>query len=229
MATITVSSLLAKAAVILQDPTNIRWPQSELLDWLNDGQREVALYKPNAFVKNTNKQLVTGTKQSLPEDGVSLVDVVRNLGTNGTTPGNAIRMVSREILDAQLPSWHSSTAAAAVKHFVYTPLDPKTFYVYPPQPASGQGQVEIVYVASPNDASLNGNITLDDIYVTALLNYILYRAYSKDAEYANNAQLATAYYNSFQGVLQGKVTAEAASSPAQALGGMNPAVPGSMK
>lgn len=227
MATITVSSLLTKVAVILQDPTNIRWPQSELVDWLNDGQREVAFYKPNAFVKNTSKQLVSGTKQTLPADAVSLVDVVRNLGTDGSTPGNAVRLVSREILDAQLVGWHSSTAAAAVKHFVYTPLDPKTFYVYPPN--TGTGYVEIVYVAAPTDAAVNGNITLDDIYVTALLNYILYRAYSKDAEYANNSQLAAAYYASFQGLLQGKVTAEAASNPNQALAAMNPNLPGSTK
>lgn len=229
MATITVSSLLSKAAVILQDPTNIRWPQSELLDWLNDGQREVALFKPNAFVKNVPMQLAGGTKQGLPPDGVSLVDVVRNMGANGTTPGYVVRMVSREILDAQLPSWHSSATSTVAKHFVYTPLDPKSFYVYPPQPSTGMGYVEVVYVAAPSDAVANGNITLDDIYVTALLNYLLYRAYSKDAEYAQNKELATAYYGTFQALLQGKVTAEAASNPNQALAPMNPNVPGSQK
>lgn len=229
MATTTVSSLLNRAAVILQDPTNIRWPQAELVDWLNDGQREIALYKPNAFVKNAAQQLVSGTKQSLPSDGVSLIDVVRNLGTDGQTAGNAVRMVSREILDAQVPGWHAGAASASVKHFVYTPLDPKTFYVYPPQPVTGMGYVEMIYVASPTNAAIGGTITLDDIYVSALLNYVLFRAYSKDAEYAANAQLATAYYTQFQGILQGKVSAEGASNPNQALAPMNPNLPGSTK
>ena len=229
MATITVASILSRAAIVLQDPTNIRWPQAELLVWLNDGQREVAAVKPNAYVRNTSKQLSGGTKQTLPTDGVSLVDVVRNLGTDGTTPGRAIRLVSREILDAQNPNWHADTADASVKHFTYTPLDPKTFYVYPPQPASNSGYAEIVYVAAPSEATLNSTITLDDIYVTALLNYVLYRAYTKDAEYANNAQLAAAYYQQFQGILQAKVTAEAGSNPNQALAPMNPNLPGSQK
>ncbi|MFM1990231.1 MAG: hypothetical protein RJA99_3188 [Pseudomonadota bacterium] len=229
MAVTTVASLLNRAAVVLQDPTNIRWPQSELLDWLNDGQREIALFKPNVFVKNIPVQLVAGTKQALPADGVSLIDVVRNMGTNGSTPGDAIRVVTREILDAQIKNWHSSTASATAKHYVYTPLDPKTFYVYPPQPSTGMNQVEIIYVASPTDATLVSTITIDDIYMTALLNYILFRAYTKDAEYANNAQLATAYYTQFQAIMQGKTASEVASNPNASLGGFNPNLPGGTK
>lgn len=229
MGAITVASLLNRAAVILQDPTNIRWPQTELLDWVNDGQREIALYKPNAFVKNTSVQLVAGTKQTIPADGVSLVDVTRNMGTNGATPGVAIRVVTREILDSQLRDWHSSAASATVRHYVYTPLDPKTFYVYPPQPTSGQNQVEVVYAANPTDTTLVGTITLDDVYLTALLAYVLYRAYTKDAEYANNAQVAQAYYAQFQAILTGKASGEGVSNPNMSLGGFNPNLPGGTK
>ena len=229
MATITVASILTKVSTILQDPTNIRWPTDELFLWLNDGQREVALYNPNAFVIYNAVICVTGTKQTLPAAALSLIDVVRNMGTNGTTPGNAIRAVSREILDSQVPNWHSSTANAVAKHFVYSPLDSKTFYVYPPQPASSQGYLELVYIAAPTDATSGSTITIDDIYVTGLINYTLYRAYSKDAEYANNSALDGMYYQQFQGLLQGKVTAEAASNPNQALAPFNPNLPGSMK
>lgn len=229
MATITVASILTKVSTILQDPTNIRWPTDELVLWLNDGQREVALYKPNAFVVNNAVVCAAGTKQTLPAAALSLIDIVRNMGTNGTTPGNSIRAVSREILDTQVPNWHSSTPSAVTKHYVYTPLDPKTYYVYPPQPASGQGYVELVYVSAPTDATSGGNITIDDIYVTPLIDYILYRAYSKDAEYANNATLAVGYYQQFQALLQGKVTAETATNPNQALAPFNPNLPGSMK
>lgn len=227
MATITVSAVLTRCAVLLQDPTNIRWPQAELLDWLNDGQREIALYKPNAFVKNLSRPLTAGTKQALPADGVSLVDVVRNMGTNGTTPGAAVRAVAREILDSQTPNWHAATPATAIKHFVYSVLDPKNFYVYPP--SDGTGQVEVIYAAAPADATLVGTITLDDIFVTALVNYVLYRAYSKDAEFAANASAAAAYYQAFQGNLAGKAGAEASSNPNAALMPFNPNLPGGNK
>lgn len=216
MATINVSALLARAATLLQDATSIRWPQSELLDWLNDAQREIALLKPNAFTKNVSVALSAGTKQALPVDGISLIDVPRNMGANGTTPGNAIRMVSREILDSQVPDWHTAAKQnAVVKHFVYSPLDPRTFYVYPP--STGGVSVEVIYVAAPTDAASNGVITLDDIYATPILDYMLFRAYSKDAEFASNPQVATVYYDRFKGLLSGKLAAEQGSNPNQTL------------
>jgi hypothetical protein len=229
MATITVASILTKVSTILQDPSNIRWTADELILWLNDAQRELVLYKPNAYVTTAAVQCVTGTKQSLPAAAVSLIDIVRNMGTAGTTPGTAVRTVSREILDAQVPNWHTATASATTKHFVYSVLSPRTYYVYPPQPSSSQGYLELVYVALPTDAVSGGVITLDDIYVTPIISYILFRAYSKDAEYANNATLAATYYQQFQGLVQGKATAEAASNPNQALAPFNPNLPGSMK
>lgn len=213
MPTITASSVLTRASILLTDPTNIRWPQDELLIWLNDGQREVAAYKPNAFTKNQSLLLVSGTKQTLPSDGVSLISVVRNMGFNGTTPGRSVTLVSREIMDSQVSSWHSAAGDAEVKHYVYNSFDPKNFYVWPPQPSSNQGSVEIVYVASPTQAEIDGTITLDDIYVTALLNYIMYRAYSKDAEFAANPNMAMGYYTAFQGILSGKFSSENVSSP----------------
>jgi hypothetical protein len=227
MATITVSSLLGKVGILLQDTTNVRWTQNELLGWFNDGQRELVALKPNAYVKLDAVQLAAGTRQSLPSDGFELVDVVRNMGADGATPGRAIRQVSREILDAQNPDWHSATADAAVKHFTYSILNPKTFYVYPPQPTSGRGYAEVVYFATPSDVTVNATVTLDDIYVTALQNYVLYRAYLKDAEYGGNAALSAAYYGQFTAILGAKTAAEAGTNPNLALGPMNPTVPGS--
>jgi hypothetical protein len=194
-----------------------------LLGWLNDGEREVVLHKPNAYIKNVATPLTTGSKQTLPVDGVSLIDVPRNVN------GPAVRVVSREILDAQTPGWHTSTPVLVVKHYVYSPLDPKTFYVYPP--SNGSSVVDLVYAAAPADIAEAALILVDDVYATALINYILYRAYSKDAEYAANAAQATAFYQQFMTLLGAKVTAEAITSPAQALavGGFNPNLPASQK
>jgi len=213
MSTITAQSVVDKVQVILQDTTGVRWPDSELLDWLNDGQREIVLYKPNAFIKNLAVRMAGGTKQSLPADGVQLIDVVRNMGTNGTTPGRAVRITMREVLDSQLPDWHSETPSSVVKHYVYSLLDPKNFYVYPPQPAAGQGYVELVYGASPTDTTLGGTITLDDIYQNVLVDYILYRAYSKDTEYAADQNRAATHQNAYIAALTGKAKVEVGANP----------------
>lgn len=213
MSTITVQAVIDKTQVILQDTTGIRWPDNELLDWLNDGQREIVLYKPNAFIKNVAVKLAAGTKQGLPADGVQLIDVVRNMGSGGSTPGRAIRITMREVLDAQLPDWHLETASSSVKHYMYSLLDPKNYYVYPPQPAAGQGYVEIVYGASPTDAIIGGTITLDDIYQNVLVDYILYRAYSKDAEYAADQTRAGQHQQAYIAALAGKTQVEVGVNP----------------
>lgn len=213
MATVTVPSVIAKVQTILQDATGIRWPDTELLGWLNDGQREIVLYKPNAFVKNIATRLVAGTKQGLPADGVQLIDVVRNMGTDGVTPGRSVRITMREVLDSQIPNWHADTPSSAVKHYMYSMLDPKNFYVFPPQPAAGQGYVELIYGASPTDATLVSTITLDDIYQTILVDYMLYRAYSKDTEFAADQNRASAHQSAYIAALTGKAKVEAGVNP----------------
>lgn len=213
MSTILASAVIDRTQIILQDTTGIRWPEDEQLGWLNDGQREVVLYKPNAFVKNTAVKLIAGTKQSLPADGVQLIDVPRNMGTNGTTPGRAIRITQREILDSQTPDWHFSAASAEARHYTYSPLDPKNFYVWPPQPAANQGYVEMVYGAAPTDATLGSVITLDDIYATILVDYMLYRAYSKDTEFAADVNRAAAHQQAYLAALTGKAKVEVGVNP----------------
>lgn len=199
MGTILASTILSRAGTIIQDETNARWPQAELLKWLNDGQREIVLLKPDSYAQNESVALVAGTKQSIPATGIALIDVVRNMGTGGSTPGRAIRLIQRKILDEQLPDWHTETAAAIIKHFTFDDRDPKRYYVYPP--SDGTTKIEVVYSSAPADVTVSDPITLDDIYSNALLDYVLYRAYQKDADYAANDARVAAAYQAFQNSL----------------------------
>lgn len=215
MGTITTASIISKAQIILQDVTGTRWNSTELLAWLNSGQRELVLFKPNAYAKASVVKLVAGTRQSLPADGVQLVDVIRNMGTTGTVAGRAIRQTERDTLDAALPTWHAATADAVVKHYIFNILDPKAFYVYPPQPAANQGYVEMVYGALPSDDTANGTISVDDIYENLLLDYVLYRAFSKETEFSDQSA-ANVHYAAFFASLSGKAKTELGASPSTA-------------
>lgn len=82
-----------------------------------------------------------------------------------------------------------------------------------PQPAAGQGYVELVYGASPTDTTLGGTITLDDIYQNVLVDYILYRAYSKDTEYAADQNRAATHQNAYIAALTGKAKVEVGANP----------------
>lgn len=198
MGTTLASAILSKASVLLQDATNVRWPVSELFGYLQDGQREVVIHRPEASARSAAVLLTANqTKQTIPSDGISFIQLVRNMGAAGTTPGKAVRLVAREIMDAQNPDWHSATNTVGyVQHYMYSPLDPKNYYVYPKAPATAL-YVELVYSQVPTLGATSSPIALDDIYASALLDYVMFRAYSKDAEYAMNSQLAAAYYTTF--------------------------------
>ena len=209
MPTILASTQIAKAQILSQDTTAIRWAMSEWLGWLNDGQREIAIIRPSAYSKIANVPLVAGTRQTLPADAVAFVEFMRNMGVGGAVPGQSARPVTRRLMDSQTPNWHSQTQSAVVQHYIFEPLSPKTFYVYPP--SLGTTQVEVLYEASPPDvATVSSVISLDDVYANALLDYLMYRAYSKDSEFIGNAERAVLYRKAFETSLGLKSQADAA-------------------
>ena len=61
-------------------------------------------------------------------------------------------------------------------------------------------------------------IKLDDIYLTPITDWILYRAYSKDAEYGANEARAVAAYQSFTASIGAKTQTDAAVAPSPAEG-----------
>jgi hypothetical protein len=210
MGTIAAQSIVDRARHILQDTTSggTRWLDDELMKWVNDAQREIVLLKPNAFSSVENLSLVSGSKQEIMAEGLLLLSVVRN------SSGRAVRRVDRNILDSENPDWHELTAASGVEHYVFDEDAPTHFWVYPPN--NGAGSVEVIVSRSPEDVgNINSNITLNDIYMNVILDYVLYRAYSKDTDYAGNTQRAGTHYSAFNNSLGVKLQGEQASSPNQ--------------
>lgn len=220
---ISAQSVIRRIVETMQDKTSIRWPIAELVRYLNDGQREIVLYRPDSMVTNATVDLDPGeSKQSIPENGSKLIEVIRN--TEGSK--RAITLTSRKIMDAQSPEWHSHpNANNEIHHFMFDPRDPKTFYVYPP--AGDSCSVELVYSSFPADiqepadgalyTAVVGNISVPDIYGNILQDYILYRAYTKDSEYAGNAARAQAHYQTFAAALGIEIKSTLAVAPTTAV------------
>ncbi len=222
MPTITGQEIADQVQYLLQDADSVRWVDAELLVWLNAAQKEVAFYKPDASVTNAAVVLIAGTKQSIPAAGIHFLKLTRNMGTSGTVPGKAVRAIDQEIMDAQSPDWHSAATDAVVTHYMFDPHDPLNFYVTPPQPASGFGYVEMVYASSPTDlATLAGTITISDNFQNALVNYVMYRALSKDATYTKDGVDATQYYQAFLSSIGVLGQIQAAVNPNNAAGNPN--------
>ena len=191
---LTAQNIIDRAAMIIQDLTNVRWPLTELTNWLNDSRRELAVVRPDIYSTMATKTLDAGAKQNLPADGLRLMDIPRNTG------GAAITVTQRGFLDQQNPGWHSMTASAIIKHFMMDERNPNIFWVYPP--ATLASSVELIYQKAPTDYTTSSNLTAyEELYGGAMVDYICYRAFSKDSEYAGNAQRALAHYQQFQNAL----------------------------
>lgn len=226
MSTITAKNIIDKAAIQLTDIGGVRWTRAELLGWINDAQRQIVIMSPNATNKIAVIKLVAGTRQSLPSDGWTLLELVRYMGTTGTKPGRAIRLASRSLLDAFNPDWHSDPPSPMPRNYVFDLQDQTAFFVYPPN--TGTGYVEINYSPDPADLTTESStIYLNNIFETAILDYVLYRACSKDAEYAPGQQLAAGYLATFMAAMGEKEKSESENSPNQQFNPKDPSSPGS--
>ena len=180
MALITAQQIVDRAAQTLYDETNIQWSTDELLRHLSDAQRAAVLHLPEINPVASVVPLIAGTRQMIPADGFKLIDVVRNMGEDGQTPGRAIRMIDRSALDHTNEEWHVVTESQPVKHFAYDTRDRRGFYVFPGGFAPLL-RIEIIYAAAPPELTdLSRTIGLDDVYQPVLLSYMLHRAYAKD-------------------------------------------------
>lgn len=244
MGTVLVRDVLWRVSVILQDttPQFQAWPERELVHWLNDAQVAITKYLPASNSRVDAVKLAAGTRQSiqaiqpadcLPGDGstpaapiygTQVLDVIRNMGTNGATAGKAVRVVDREVLDSQTPTWHTLTGAA-VSSFMYDPRTPRYFYVSPG--VTGTVWVEIAYTAQPiaipntaaagaeaylNSGASSTAISVADEFTDDLVNYVVARAHSKDSKFADTAK-ATLHTQLFTASLNAKVTAVSGNNP----------------
>ena len=221
--TLTGANLISRIQDILQDTTSIRWPEAELLRYVNDAQREVCNLRPESTATTANTALVVGTKQSLPSGGLRLIRVTRNMSSaaGNATGGRAVRLVDVDILNTQEPNWHDPTVSGdaahttTVKHYIFDEDNPRSFYVYPGA-SSTSTFLEIVYSAAPTDlANTSATLYIDDIFGNAVIDYVLFRCYLKDAEYAGNQQRAGTHFQLFSSSLGAGGQAQFNLSPNQ--------------
>jgi Family of unknown function (DUF6682) len=212
MSNIKVVDVIERVNTIVVDTTKTRWPYEELLTWYNDAVLAVVNRRPDASIKNIDFTITPNkSKQTLPVDGLRWMDVVSNVLT-----GKPIRKTKRLQLDDQVPNWHKKPGGE-VASYVFDERDPKTIYIYP-QPTTAI-DLNIFYTVAPSPVTItdfendNTTLSIDDSYLNAIVDFMLYRAYSKDADYAANAQRAAQHYQVFQAELGDKSGIDTAFNP----------------
>lgn len=172
---IIAATILDRAAEILLDTAHRTWPADELLDRLNEALSATALVKHDFYTVQGFVTLAAGVLQTIPDDGVALLDIVRNAS------GRVITQVDKSLLEEANRFWPAATQETVIEHFTIDPRNPLRFQVFPP--SDGTSSVEMFYGATPPQVMYAAEeIPVPASYQAPLLDFVLARAYSKNSK-----------------------------------------------
>lgn len=213
-----VLRLVSGALQDLEPGFESRWPweggddgRIGLLDFLNAALRAVSMQRPDITAVTEPIRLEPGMRQSLPRrrpheasrDATMLIELVRNLGRDGETPGPAIVSASPAVLLA----WADpGRVSETVENYAYDRLTNKAvYYVYPGVPGNVDVWVEATYSAPPAViVSPDQDMGVPDDYAEALKHHVLASILSGDNESSNTGKAA--YHMQMYGSLLGVKT-----------------------
>lgn len=205
-----VSVLLNRVKTILQETgPGVRWTDQELVDWIGESYAAIVQVKPDANAVNVTHTCVKGTKQALAVGEHRLIDIPRN------KEGMAITLVDRGQLDTARRNWHRMEPEDEAQHFVYDENDPRTFYLYPPVVDGHEVDKVVAVVPESHDYPLEDDpeSRLSSAYDPVVIDYVLYRAFSKDSDDGANAERSLMHYRAWNEALGRKVHTDMTTSP----------------
>lgn len=197
----------AAVGYLLEDGAAVTWLDPETIVWVNAGMREIVNLVPKAYVVRSSITLTArACKQDLPSGTIRLMGVHRNVGTDDSA-GPAVRLASRDQLDAYDRNWTKATPARYVGNVVYDTDAPKEFWCSPPPRDASKLDVALSKVPTAIEA-LADTLVLGDEYRNALIDYVCFRALSKNDADAQQVKAAADYYALFRQDLGLKTAAD---------------------
>ncbi|MNV35803.1 hypothetical protein D3C71_1272640 [compost metagenome] len=188
------------------------WEADELPKWLTDARLEAYRLRPDIFEESEDFECAEGARQTLPGGARMLFDVPRNVSA---TRQRAITVADAGALGRVRPNWRSQAKTQEIRHFLYDERSPGQFEVYPP--ARAGVVIELSYAKLPAAVTQDtGDLELEaeGEYAPALVDYVLYRAFLKEADTVPAFhQRAVQHLSACHSTLTGDVTAKAMTSP----------------
>lgn len=175
--TFTVADVVSSARYTLLDPAPaVTWLDAEMIEYVNEALEATSAVKTDLYIVRENLEMVAGSLQELPANGIALVDILEN-----TYGGGPVSVVDKDLLDACNRFLTAADQEREVEHFTADPRDPRRFLVSPPN--DGTGEVRAVYaIVHPAVTALADEVNIDSIYKPVLIDYVLHRAYSKNCQ-----------------------------------------------
>jgi hypothetical protein len=209
----TANDYIVDAAELYGDTAYDRISTATWIKYLNAAVRTLILVRPDAGAVTESVQLVAGPKQTLPAVALRLLDITRNMGTDGSTAGKIITPSDRKHIDYSNLLWPAGTAGTAVENYSYDNNVPRVFYVTPPVHAVTNVYVEMSTSQLPTAMSATSSDDgIEDIFFEPILQFILYKAYIADDESTEQAK-AQGHLDNFFRLLGIELASASAQGP----------------
>ena len=209
----TANDYIVDAAELYDDTAYARISTATWIKYLNAAIRALILVRPDDGAVRESVLLVAGTKQTLPTAALRLLDISRNMGSDGLTAGKIVTPSDRAHIDYANLLWPAATGDTLIENYSYDGNVPRTFYVTPPVGATTAVYVEMSTSQLPTAmTATTSDDGIEDIFFEPIVNFLMYRALSADTENVE-FQKAQVYFQNFMQLLGVELKSSQQSGP----------------
>lgn len=204
----TLGSIVDNVRKKILDEGDDDFSDAEMIRLYNLVLLEIITLVPSAYTRIKNLLLAAGAKQEIDiaSGDMRIVEIRRNMGTDGLTPGRVVRVTNLDVLTQIYPDWFTATQQAEVEDWAPILDYPEQFYVVPPN--DGTQYIEILVATTPTLSVFDAGgawesdiFPLRDHFINACIWGICYMAYDDDTDIPGNTPRSQLYYQRFVGAL----------------------------
>ncbi|MGF6697613.1 hypothetical protein OKW38_002225 [Paraburkholderia sp. MM5496-R1] len=205
----TVGDLILEVAQLLSDAEAgfkmQQWTKPELIEYANDAALQFVMLRPDLASTSRKVKLGPGARQQLPDGATHFYRVDGTLDSFGRVIGQPTQTDAAAARIAA--NWFAPLAcgpragAYVVRSFSIDPVEQTAFYVDPPVPAGENVVVMVNFTAVPAHAGATDPLPMPERFHNAAIEWMLYRAYSKEQDSQSSTANATAHQNSFYSLI----------------------------
>lgn len=211
----TVADVITDARYLLLDEGttgSVRNSDTKLIRVVNQVLRRMIVLRPDLFAYSTDITCVAGARQSIPADGMRIIDVLGDTAT-----GAQAKEINQDMLDVMHPNW-TTDPAGVIQNWIRIARAPTQFYVYPPQ--TNGTQIQIMYARVPTALTATTNVVpVQDAYQAAVVDGVVWLVESVDSESVESGR-AKMFMDSFMAGTTGTLPARTLTDTPTA--GQNP-------
>ena len=183
------------------------WSKSFLLGALSEAYASVAKERPDAFAQTKSVTLASGSTHSLED--ATLVKALTSDGSPVSEEGGSRSYDMGSILSSMYCARPAAQQGGTItlRSVKINPNDPKSFTVEPPIPEGSTAELTATVHGSPpcvSEDDWDQPIAIDACYASSLIEFVLYRAYSRDTADTTSARIAQSHHQAYmQGMERG--------------------------